>query len=102
MRISFYLFTFLFSWSCATAKSDNDKSAWFFGAGYFSEGGLYPGFTVHAEKSLLSNRNFQLIIAGKSGAYFHHRNHTGIFLMMQSGQRFRLYKNLYFEDFLGL
>ena len=72
------------------------------GLGYFSEGGLYPGFTFNYEKRVLANRSFQLLLAAKAGAYFHYRNHTGVFVMGQSGQRFRLYKNLFFEHFLGV
>lgn len=72
------------------------------GLGYFSEGGLYPGFTFNYEKRVLANHSFQLLLAAKAGAYFHYRNHTGVFVMVQSGQRFRVYKNLFFEHFLGV
>ena len=72
------------------------------GLAYFSEGGLYPGFTFNYEKRELANRSFQLLLAAKAGAYFHFRNHTGVFVMVQSGQRFRVYKNLFFEHFLGV
>lgn len=72
------------------------------GLSYFSEGGLYPGFTLNYEKQLLANNNFQLLLGAKAGAYFHYRNHTGVFMMVQSGQRFRLGKRLSFEHFLGI
>lgn len=72
------------------------------GMSYFSEGGLYPGFTFNYEKKLLSNHVFQLLLAAKAGAYFHYQNHTGVFVMVQSGQRFRIRKQLYFEHFLGV
>lgn len=72
------------------------------GAAYFSEGGFYPGLTLIGERSLLKNRNFELMAAGRLGAYFHYRNQTGIFLTVQSGQRIRLYRQLYFEHYLGV
>jgi hypothetical protein len=72
------------------------------GAAYLSEGGLYPGFTFTFERTLLANKTMQLLAAAKTGAYFHHRNHTGIFFMVQSGQRFKLYKNISFEHFIGI
>lgn len=74
----------------------------FVGGAYFSEGGFYPGFTLIAERSLLANRNFEMMAAARLGAYFHYRNQTGIFLMAQSGQRIRLYRQLYFEHYLGI
>ncbi len=72
------------------------------GVSYFAEGGVYPGFMLNYERKLLSNNSFQLLLAGKVGAYFHRQNHTGMFLMVQSGQRFKLHKQLYFEHFLGI
>ncbi len=72
------------------------------GISYFSEGGWYPGFALNYERQLMANRSFQLLLAAKTGAYFHSQNHTGVFLMVQSGQRFRVYKQLYFEHFLGI
>ena len=72
------------------------------GVGYFSEGGFYPGFSFNYEKKLLSNNSFQLLLGGKVGAYFHSGSHTGVFLMVQSGQRFRLSKKIYFEHYLGI
>lgn len=74
----------------------------YLGGGYFSEGGFYPGITIAFERSLLSNRNFEIVTAGRAGTYFHYRNNTGIFLMIQSGQRIRLYKQLYFEHYVGV
>jgi hypothetical protein len=73
-----------------------------FGVSYFSQGGFYPGFAFNYEKKLLSNARFQLLLAGKTGAYFHYRNQSGVFIMVQSGQRFQLYRNLYFEHFVGI
>lgn len=72
------------------------------GISYFSEGGFYPGFAFNYERELLSNEKFQLLLGGKAGAYFHHRNHTGVFLLIQSGQRFRIGKYFHFEHFLGV
>ena len=72
------------------------------GISYLSQGGFYPGFTLNYEKKLLSNGALQLLVAGKVGAYFHYHNNSGVFLMIQSGQRFRLSKHLYFEHFLGV
>lgn len=79
-----------------TLKSD------YIGISYFSEGGLYPGFTLNFERSLLANKNFELMAAARLGSYFHYRNHTGVFLTVQSGQRIRLYKSLYFEHYVGI
>src|SRR5580698_6040970 len=72
------------------------------GASYFSQGGFYPGFTLNYEKKLLSNNSLQLLLAAKAGVYFHYRNNTGAFLMVQSGQRFRLGGHFHFEHFLGV
>jgi hypothetical protein len=72
------------------------------GASYFSEGGLYPGFTLNYELTLLHSDRFHFLVNAKTGAYFHKRNHTGIMLMVQGGQRFRLVRQLYFENFLGI
>ena len=83
------------------AQKDSVRSR-YVGIGYFSEGGLYPGFTFNYEKKLMSNATFQLLLAGKAGAYFHYGNHTGVFVMVQSGQRFRIHKKLYFEHFIGV
>jgi hypothetical protein len=83
------------------AQADTVKS-YYAGVEYFSEGGFYPGFAFVGETSLLKSRNFEVMAAARVGAYFHYRNHTGIFLMAQSGQRIRLYRQLYFEHYLGL
>lgn len=92
---------FLFYSSGVVAQRDSVGSQRI-GASYFSEGGLYPGFTLNYEKKLLANNVFQLLLAAKAGAYFHYQNHTGFFVMIQSGQRFRVYKQLYVEHFLGI
>ncbi|HTF18220.1 MAG TPA: hypothetical protein VK658_09125 [Chryseolinea sp.] len=84
-----------------SAQTDSVKNN-YVGIAYFSEGGFYPGFTFIAERSLLSNRNFELMAAARLGTYFHYRNQTGIFLMVQSGQRIRLYRQLYFEHYVGV
>jgi hypothetical protein len=83
------------------AQAENTKPC-FAGISYFSEGGLYPGFTFNYERLLLSNKNAELVVGAKAGAYFHYRNHTGIFFLIQSGQRYRLVHNLYIEHFLGV
>jgi hypothetical protein len=72
------------------------------GVSYLSQGGIYPGFTLNYEKKLLANEKLQVLLAGKAGAYFHYRNNTGVFVMIQSGQRFRVRRNFYFEHFLGV
>lgn len=72
------------------------------GMSYFGEGGLYPGFTINYERSLLANKNFELMVGARAGAYFHYRNHTGVFIMAQSGQRFRIYRRLFYEHYLGI
>jgi hypothetical protein len=72
------------------------------GYSFFGQGGINPGATFTYEKSLLSNNHLQLLEGGKAGLYFHYRNNTGFFVMIQSGARFRLYKNLYFEHFVGI
>ncbi|MEO8472006.1 MAG: hypothetical protein ABI477_07425 [Chryseolinea sp.] len=84
-----------------SAQVDTLKSD-YVGISYFSEGGFYPGFTFTFERSLLANKNFELMAAARLGSYFHYRNHTGVFLTFQSGQRIRLYKNLYFEHYVGI
>jgi hypothetical protein len=72
------------------------------GASYFSQGGFYPGLTLTYEKKLLSNNSFQLLLGAKAGIYFHYRNNTGAFIMLQSGTRFRLGRRFHFEHFLGV
>ena len=101
MRKSILIIVFLLAAGVVMAQRDSLQSK-SLGLGYFSQGGFYPGFTLDCEKKLLSNNAFQLLLAAKAGAYFHYRNQTGVFVMIQSGQRFRLYKNLYFEHFLGV
>ena len=88
-------------WSFCIAQTDSVRSN-YVGASYFSEGGFYPGFTFIGERSLLTSKNFEIMAATRLGAYFHYRNQTGIFLMVQSGQRIRLYRQLYFEHYLGV
>ena len=87
--------------SLVFGQSDSLSSN-FVGVSYFSEGGFYPGFTFNFERSLLANKNFEMLVAGRTGAYFHYRNHTGVFIMAQSGQRIRLYRQLYFEHYAGI
>jgi len=89
--------------TCHLLRGQSDTlSRNFVGVSYFSEGGFYPGFTLNAERSILANKNFEILAAARLGAYFHYRNHTGVFFMIQSGQRVRIYKHLYFEHYLGL
>jgi hypothetical protein len=89
--------------TCYQAQSQTGvKNVDRFGIGYFSTGGLYPGFTFNYERPLLSGDRYELMLNTKAGAYFHYRNNTGLFLMLQSGQRFRVYKNLFFEHYLGV
>lgn len=85
----------------SAAQTDSLKRT-YVGISYFSEGGFYPGFAFVGEQSLLQNKNFEMLVAARVGAYFHYRNHTGVFLMAQSGQRFRLYRQLYFEHYEGI
>ncbi|MGC3943182.1 MAG: hypothetical protein QM762_01370 [Chryseolinea sp.] len=94
------LVTIAFSNLCL-AQTDSVANN-FIGVSYFSEGGFYPGFAFIGERSLLKNRNFEMMAAARLGAYFHYRNNTGIFLMIQSGARIRLYRQLYFEHYLGV
>lgn len=88
-------------WGLCPAQTDSAKTT-YAGMAYFSEGGFYPGFTFIAERSLAKNQNFEVMAAARLGAYFHYRNQTGIFLMVQSGQRIRLFRQLYFEHYLGV
>jgi hypothetical protein len=101
MRKAVFTSCFVFVWMLSAAQKDS-SSVHHIGMSYFSEGGWYPGFALNYERQLLANKSFQLLLAGKAGAYFHYQNHTGVFLMIQSGQRFRLHKQLYFEHFLGV
>ena len=99
LKLAFIVFAFCTIGAMAQPDSSRVQRI---GMSYFSEGGLYPGFTFNYEKKLLANNRFQLLLASKAGAYFHYQNHTGIFAMVQSGQRFRVYKHFYFEHFLGV
>jgi len=101
MRSHMFIFFFLLLSVATKAQQDSLRSRRV-GVSYFSQGGFYPGFTINYEKKLLSNDAFQLLLAGKAGVYFHYRNNTGVFLMLQSGQRFRLGKHFHFEHFLGV
>ncbi len=102
-RMSKYLAIILACvWSVSSMAQADSTRTDRVGASYLSEGGFYPGFAFNYERKLLSNQSFQLLLAAKAGAYFHYQNHTGIFVMVQSGQRFRIHKKLYFEHFLGL
>lgn len=87
--------------TCCLAQPDSLRRD-YLGASYFSEGGFYPGFTFIGERSLLQNKNFEMLAAARIGAYFHYRNQTGVFIMVQTGQRFRLYRQLYFEHYEGI
>ena len=91
----------LLAWNFCLAQTDSVKNN-YVGLAYFSEGGFYPGFTFVVERSLVRNQNFEVMAAARLGAYFHYRNHTGVFLMAQSGQRIRLYRQLYLEHYLGI
>ena len=99
-KLLFGLGMMVLSLACS-AQIDSVKSN-YVGIAYFSEGGFYPGFTFVGERSLLKSHNFEVMAAARVGAYFHYRNHTGVFLMAQSGQRIRLYRQLYFEHYLGI
>ncbi len=92
----------LLIWSVQSLAQGDSSRTQRIGLSYLSEGGFYPGFAFNYEQKLLANQSFQLLLAAKAGAYFHYQNHTGIFLMVQSGQRFRIHKKLYFEHFLGV
>ncbi len=88
---------------CFTSAAQNDTSVVHYaGLSYFSEGGFYPGFAFNYERTLLANKTFEMTAAARAGSYFHYRNHTGVFIMIQSGQRIRLYKNLFYEHYLGI
>jgi hypothetical protein len=95
------LFLSLLSSGATLAQKDSIQTRRL-GYSFFGQGGINPGATFTYEKSLLSNDHLQLLEAGKAGLYFHYRNNTGFFVMIQSGARFRLYKNLYFEHFVGV
>lgn len=88
--------------SCSSFGQTDSSKVRRIGLSYFSQGGFYPGFSFNYEKRLLANRSYEMLLGAKAGAYFHYRNQTGVFLMIQSGQRFRLTKHLYFEHFLGV
>lgn len=96
----YFIFLVLISFH-AFAQKDSTKQKTF-AYSYLAQGGFNPGFTVTYEKKLLTTDQYQVLLAGKGGLYFHYRNNTGVFLMVQSGQRFRLHKNFYFEHFLGV
>jgi hypothetical protein len=72
------------------------------GGSYFTSGGLYPGVKLNYERILLSNAKFEMMANGSAGLYIHYRNHTGAFVMLQSGQRYKLSRKLSFEHYLGL
>lgn len=88
-------------WTVCLSQTDSVASN-YLGVGYFSEGGFYPGITFIGERSLLKNQNFEMMAAVRLGTYFHYRNNTGVFLMIQSGQRIRLHRQLYFEHYVGV
>lgn len=97
------LFTFFLVLCALLASAQKDTTRVHrVGASYLSEGGWNPGFALHYERRLLANHAFELLVGGKAGAYFHYQNHTGVFVMVQSGARFRIFKQLYFEHFLGI
>jgi hypothetical protein len=91
----------ILAWVGCVAQTDSLHRDYLGGA-YFSEGGFYPGFTLIAERSLLRSNNFEIMAAARVGSYFHYRNQTGVFIMAQSGQRIRLYRQLYFEHYVGI
>jgi hypothetical protein len=83
-------------------QAQDSLLAKYVGISYLSEGGLYPGVALNYEKTLLQNAHFQMLLGAKAGGYFHYQNHTGIFIMIAAGQRYRLYRKLFFEHFLGV
>jgi hypothetical protein len=42
------------------------------------------------------------VAAAKGGLYYHRYNNTGIFLMLQSGARYRLYRGLFIDNYVGV
>jgi hypothetical protein len=92
----------LLSISILTTAQTDEKKVAYAGASYFSEDGFYPGFTFNYEKFLTGNQHYEMVAGAKAGAYFHYRNHTGIFVMIQGGQRYHLFNHFYFEHFLGV
>jgi hypothetical protein len=86
---------------CLLAQTDASKPR-YLGYHFFGQGGLNPGGTFTCEQTLLADNRFQLLGAAKAGVYFHYRDNSAIFFMIQSGTRFRLSNRFYFEHFLGI
>jgi hypothetical protein len=99
-RFLTFLFFVILAFS-ASAQTDSVGTKRL-GYSFFGQGGINPGATVSYEKILLSNDHLQLLEGAKAGIYFHYRNNTGFFLMIQSGARFRLFRRLWFEHFVGI
>lgn len=64
--------------------------------------GLNPGLSGSIEKALLQNRLYALTATAKTGFYVHRYNHTGIFVMLQSGVRYRLTHGLFIDNYVGV
>ena len=73
-----------------------------FGVAYFPQGGVHPGLALSYERRMAGTDRFQFLMGAKIGMYYHYRNNTGVFIMAQSGQRYRIYKRLYAEHFIGI
>jgi hypothetical protein len=73
-----------------------------FTAGYFGEVVTHPGAVIGVERYLFTNQKFRFILAGNLGGYVHPRNHSAMFVNVQSGQRITFRSGLFLDQFLGL
>jgi len=64
--------------------------------------GLHPGLSGAVEQSLVGNHRYSLVATAKAGFYYHRYNNTGIFIMLQSGARYRIAGNFFIDNYVGV
>jgi len=69
---------------------------------YFGEMITHPGFEFGVERGILQSKRFELFWGGRLGMCTHRRNHTAVFLGVESGQRMLFPFGLFLDHKLGL
>jgi len=95
------LFLFALLPAAALAQADTTRTPQL-ALSFLAIDGLHPGLSGAIEQSLVGNYRYSLVATAKAGFYYHRYNNTGIFLMLQSGARYRLVGNLFIENYVGV
>ncbi len=85
-----------------TARAQAPPSRWGISLAYFGEFVTHPGVTISAERYLFNNGTYQVFVGAQAGGYVHRRNHTGLFVGLETGHRITMKSGLFFDQHLGL